>query len=269
MVGGGYTGLELACNLRFLGRRFQSQSHVCVVELAPDILPSAPEWVRRYMHGEAARHGIELVTGASIESFDGRNATLSNGRRVEDVFLCWTAGSKFALGDIRGRQRQMKDGRLVVDTCLRVTPHPEVFAAGDSAAMKHGETLLRKAVNFSIGSGIQAGRNIAAAIRGQPLHPFRPVDPGWVIPFCDVGVGQIFPGLRVRGRLPLALHYAMCGVKNYSLGNRLFFWGLAIKALCSRVTRPRPRHGAAGSTATRNGHVPGETGSRPSSGCRA
>jgi NADH dehydrogenase FAD-containing subunit len=93
---------------------------------------------------------------------------------------------------------------------------------------------LVKAVILSLASGRQAGRNVAHAIRGRPLQAFRPSDPGWVIPFGDVGVGMLFGTCRIRGRLPLALHFAMCGLRNYNLRNLRFFWGRAANAL-----RPR------------------------------
>jgi NADH dehydrogenase FAD-containing subunit len=113
-----------------------------------------------------------------------------------------------------------------------VSPYTNVFAAGDSAVLKSGGTVLRKAVNFALGSGVTAGRNIAADIRSQPLERFRPVDLGWVIPFCDMGVGLLFQRVPVRGRVPLALHYAMCGLRHFNTRNRLVFWGRALRALC-------------------------------------
>lgn len=231
VVGGGYTGLELACNLQFAGRSFRPQPRVTVVELKDSIVPFMPGWVRDYMQRQTARRAIEVITGTSVKTFDGKDVELSNGRAFQDVFLCWTTGTKFAIQDIDGEHEQIKDGRFVVDDYLRIPQHPEVFAAGDSAAMQHGGEVLRKAVNFSLYSGRCAGRNAARAAQGAPLEAFRPVDPGWVIPFCDVGVGILFGKLRVRGRLPLALHYFMSGARNYNAENRLFFWKRAWKAL--------------------------------------
>ncbi len=235
VVGAGYTGLELACNLQFAGRACATRPRVCIVERADRILPAMPDWVREYMRAQAARHGIEPITGASVEQFDGRNVTLSNGRRIADVFVCWTTGTRFPIATLAGRHEQVRDGRLKVDPYLRLPGHPEVFVAGSAAAVEHRGAVLRKAVNFARGAGTRAGRNVVRAIRGLPLKPFRPVDLGWVIPFCDVGVGEVFSRYRVRGRLPLALHYAMCGLRHYSIANRLFFW----KTAAGRLPRPQ------------------------------
>jgi len=234
VVGGGYTGMELACNLQFAGRSFDPHPRVCVVELQDRILPGMPDWVRDYLVRQAASRDIELILGASVDRFDGSSVVLSNGRRLDDVFLCWSTGTKFAFDDIRGDCERIKDGRLVVNDDLSLPGHPEVYAAGDAAAIEHNGRVLRKAVNFSRDSGRRAGRNIRLAVEGRTTPPYRPVDLGWVIPFCDVGVGKLFERLPVRGRLPLALHYFMCGLRNYSLSNLLFYWRTALGALGPR-----------------------------------
>jgi len=234
VVGGGYTGMELACNIQFAGRSFDPPPKVCVVELKDRILPFMPERVRDYMERQAKRRGIELILGASVERFDGANVVLSNSRRLEDVFLCWSTGTRFALDDIRGDCERIRDGRLVVQADLSLPGHPDVYAAGDAAAIQHKGQVLRKAVNFARDSGRRAGLNIRRTLEGEGTKPYRPVDLGWVIPFCDVGVGKLFERLPVRGRLPLALHYAMCGLRNYSLSNRLFYWKIALAALGPR-----------------------------------
>lgn len=240
VVGGGYTGLELACNLRLAGRPGRSAPRVCVVERQDDIVSFMPDWVRAYMRRQAGRRGLELITGAALEHYDGRSVTLSNGRRLDDVFLCWAAGTRFAIDALRGDAERIKDGRLKVDAALRLPRYPNVFAAGDAAAIEHAGRVLRKAVNFSRDSGRQAGRNLVRVLRGEPPEPFRPVDLGWVIPFGDVGVGVLFGRLGVRGRLPLALHYAMCGLRNFNWRNRVFLWGMSVRSVLGRAVREGP-----------------------------
>jgi NADH dehydrogenase len=194
------------------------------------------------MAEQAARRGLTLVTGATVAGFDGRTATLSDGRRLENVFLCWATGTRFPIADVRGNPARLRDGRFEVDACLRLPAHPEVFAAGDAAAVLHKGAVLRKAVNFSRDSGRVAGLNAARTLLGRPPVPYRPVDLGWVIPFGDVGAGLLFSKIGTKGRLPLALHYLMCGLRNYSAGNRLYYWKTAL-AVPFRSAPPRPGAG--------------------------
>jgi NADH dehydrogenase len=237
IAGGGYTGLELAASLQDAGRALGKTVRVTVVEHQPTLLPLMPVWVRGYMAEQVRRRGLTIVTGATVSGFDGRNAALSDGRRLENVFLCWATGTRFPIADVRGRPARLRDGRFEVDAFLRLPAHPEVFAAGDAAAVVQGGAVLRKAVNFSRDSGRAAGLNAARVLRDRPLAPYRPVDLGWVIPFGDVGVGFLFSKVGTKGRLPLALHYLMCGLRNYSAGNRLFYWKTALAAFFRTAER--------------------------------
>jgi NADH dehydrogenase len=174
---------------------------------------------------------MEFVTGATVARFDSTDAELSDGRRFDDCFLCFATGAKSALANVNGDQAQLPDGRIVVDPFLRIPQHPEVFVAGDAAAIAQGEEYLRRAVNFALYSGRRAGGNVVRTVHRSAPAPFRPVDLGWVIPFCDRGVGRILSRVRVQGRFALALHYLMCGYRNYSMRNRLFYCKTAAKAL--------------------------------------
>ncbi len=232
VVGGGYTGLELACNLQHLARRSEKACRLSVVELQDHILPALPDDIRSYMEKKTSSRGIQILPQAKVETFDGHHATLNNGVELSNIFLCWSTGTKFAIADVKGNFETLKDGRLKVMPGLNLAHHPEVFAAGDSAAMKKDGQYLRKAVNFSIYSGQLAGRNIIRVLNGQAPEPFNPSDLGWVIPFCTTGAGKLFGRYTVRGRLPLSLHYFMCGFRNYNWPNRRRFWKITAKAWC-------------------------------------
>lgn len=218
VAGTGYTGLELAMSLFFRAKAAGKPCDVTIVDPSPILLPSLPDKQRQYVLDFLTGHGAEVRLGVAIESFDGRNAS-AGGRTYEDVFLCWAAGSEFAVPEIRGRVERLRDGRLKVAPDLSLPEYPNVFAAGDAAAIEQRGKVLRKAVNFAYYGGRRAGRNIARRLRGRPTRPFRPVDLGWVVPFHETSIGRLPGGLWVHGRLGVRMHYLMCGVRNYSLAN--------------------------------------------------
>src|SRR5437763_2299009 len=61
-VGGGVIGVELACMFNAIG------SKVTIVEMLPNILAPVDEEVRRLLVRILGRRGIEIVTGAKVES---------------------------------------------------------------------------------------------------------------------------------------------------------------------------------------------------------
>jgi len=229
--GAGYTGFEIACNLQFVGSKFIPPPRITIVELKDRVLPSMPDHIRDYIAHAADKRGMELKTGDAIKNYDGHDIEFSSGEVRKDAFLCWSTGTKRSISAIFGDYEQLPDGRIEVDDCLRIPKHPEVFVAGDAAALRKDGEVLRKAVNFSIGSGQCAGGNVVRAANGKTCKIFRPVDLGWIIPFCDVGAGRIFSRYRVSGKLPIALHYLMCSRRNYNFKNRIFYIKRALRSL--------------------------------------
>lgn len=234
VVGGGYTGLEPACNLRYCARKLQKPCDISIVELKDTILPGMPDEIRLYMEQCCRKQNLKMLTGTSVQTFDGTSVELSNGKKFDDVFVCWSTGTKFGL-EMESNYESIKDGRVIVDACLRIPQHPEVYAAGDAAAINAGNGYLRKAVNFALYSGRHAGTNITRTIRGQDPKPWTPRDLGWVIPFCTTATGKLLAKFTVRGRLPLALHYFMCGYRNYNRTNRRHYYKMALAALRHRI----------------------------------
>lgn len=229
IVGGGYTGLELACNLKCRAAKEGKDCTVSVVEVKNTILPMIPESIRAYISKQAERYGINIATGESLKEFDGQNVVLSDDTAYSDVFLCWTAGTRFSVPQIKGDIQTLPDGRIKVDEKLRIPGHPDVFAAGDAAAIEDEGEYLRKAVNFAVYSGKHAAGNVLKAIKGHDQSAFSPTDLGWVIPFCDTGAGKVFGRFVIRGKPALRLHYFMCGLRNYDWQKRCRFWKYALK----------------------------------------
>lgn len=218
VAGTGYTGLELAMSLYFRAKAEGRPCRVTIVDPAPILLPSLPDPQRQYVLDFLAAQGAEVRLGVAVESFDGRHAVVG-GRTCENVFFCWAAGSKSAVADIRGSVARLPDGRLKVNPDLSLPGYPNVFAAGDAAAIMSNGAPLRKAVNFAYYGGRHAGRNIARRLRGKSTRPFHPVDLGWVVPFHATSIGRLPGGVWVRGGLGVRLHHLMCGVRNFSFAN--------------------------------------------------
>ena len=227
VAGTGYTGLELAMSLHFRAEASGKPCGVLLVDPSPILLPSLPEKRRQYVLDFLTERGVDVRLGVAVESFDGRDA-VAGGKTLAHVFFCWAAGSAFAVPKVIGNVERLRDGRLKVSPDLSLPNYPDVFAAGDSAAViRHGQPL-RKAVNFAFHGGLHAGRNLARRLRGKPTRPFRPADLGWVVPFRETSLGRLPFGLWVRGRLGVRLHHLMCGVRNYSFGNFAGFLKLAL-----------------------------------------
>lgn len=216
--GAGFTGIELACNLYDLCKKKGKTINVTLVELAKKILPMVSEKSRTHIIGKLHKLRFNICTESQIKIFDGKNITLSSGDTISNAFFCWCSGVKTSLKPI-GSYDTLQDGRILVDKFLSIPNYPDVYVAGDAAAIRDkNNNILRRAVNFAEMSGKIAGRNIALHIEGSDEKIFKSIDLGWMIPMYITSVGVAL-GVEVRGRMGIFMHYIICGIKNYNFKN--------------------------------------------------
>jgi len=219
VVGGGYTGIEIATHVQ---RRLQAAGQarpVRVLEAAPELLGALPERVRRYVRRQLEARRIAVQTGTRVSAMDPDGALrLSDGSRIAAPLTIWSAGVAAApwvagLGLPQGRQ-----GRLAVDACLRLDEHG--FAAGDIAGLAVDGIPLRLGVQAAVTQGVAAARNIAALCRGRAARPYRPWDPGYIVPLANGrGCGSVM-GLPVQGPPAAWLHYLLCAYRSWTWPSR-------------------------------------------------
>ncbi|MBN1823862.1 MAG: FAD-dependent oxidoreductase [Endomicrobiales bacterium] len=226
--GAGFTGIEAASNLYSAAKKTGKNVNIHISEKADKLFGNMDEAMRLYLAAYCKKMGFNLMPGCEVRRFDGKDVYLSNGNVIKDAFFCWCAGTKIAV-DIKANMERLFDGRIKVNECLQIPEYPNVFVAGDSAAIAGKNGYLRKAVNFSLFSGRKAGENISRCINKKPLSKFVPVDLGWVIPLYRSSVGVAL-GKRIRGRIGLKLHYLMCGYRSRSMLNTIKYF---IKAITS------------------------------------
>jgi NADH:ubiquinone reductase (H+-translocating) len=228
IVGGGYTGLEVAASLRKGAKSGSHRLGITVVEAAPEVVPFLDSKIRRRIGDYFSGLDIPIRTGTTLEKYAGETAVLSDGSRVENCLVCWSAGMRAPETEISGALERARDGRIRVSEHLQLPGHPEVFVAGDAAALEKEGKVLRRAVNFSHYSGKAAGRNVAAYLSGKRLRPFRPIDLGWIIPLGDVSTGRIFGSMPVGNAFGLRLHYTMCGFRHFGAKEAWEFYKTAL-----------------------------------------
>lgn len=218
IAGGGYTGIEVATNLRaYLNRKSRSK-RIIIVERSPSILGPLPQWIKDYVGVNLGKLNIEVLTGASIEKAQARQVYLEGGVFFDNAMLIWAAGVKTA-GFIQNlKVEKSPQGRIKVDSFLRADN--SCFVAGDAACVSGREGCLRMAVQFAITQGECAGQNIINSIYGRKLKNYKPLDFGYIIPMANnKACGKIL-GFNLKGGLPILLHYLMCFWRTYTFSNK-------------------------------------------------
>ena len=86
--------------------------------------------------------------------------------------------------------------------------------------VEEGDQPLRMSVQFSLLGGRAAAGNVVRSILARPLKPFRPRDPGYLVPLGPGRAAGVVLGVPIKGRTPLALHYAMCILRSWGWRSR-------------------------------------------------
>ena len=208
IVGGGYTGIEVATNLRVYLDRKGINKRIAIVERAPSILGPLPEWMKGYVSGNLKRLGIEVFTNTSVDKVEG----------FSNPMLIWAAGVRTADFIQNLKVEKNTQGRIKTDEYLRV--NDSCFAAGDAAYFSYKDNFLRMAVQFAIMQGDSAAGNILRSIRGNKLIKYKPVDLGLIIPLANNRACGKVLGVNMQGYLPILFHYIMCIYRTYGFKNK-------------------------------------------------
>ena len=216
--GGGYTGIEVATNLRVFLQKTNKIGRIIIVERAPAILGPLPEWMKKYVADNLRKLNIDILVNSAVEKIEGNKAYLSEGRILNKVMVIWAAGVKTAkfIQDLNVEKNPQ--GRIKVDECLRL--NDTCFVIGDAANFGHEKIFLRMAVQFAIFEGDRTALNIIRSIKGLPLQKYQPVDLGYIIPMANNhSCGQVF-GIKFKGLLPTIFHFIMCIYRSYGMRNK-------------------------------------------------
>ncbi|MCF7892441.1 MAG: FAD-dependent oxidoreductase [Candidatus Omnitrophica bacterium] len=212
VVGGGYTGLEIATNAHFLLTKNKLPFSITVVEKAPEILKMVSDRIKQIAKSELNRLGIKVITGDSLQKYKGEHAQLESGRKIKNAFCIWSAGVETS-DFIQNLEAKKDKGRLLVDQNLNLKGKNEkrVFVAGDSAAFAtQAGKSLRMAIMFAIGQGKIAAKNIINSLQGKKISSYQPIDLGYLIPLTYKKAPGIVIGAPVGPKLGYFLHYYMC-----------------------------------------------------------
>ncbi len=227
VVGGGYTGIEIATNIRRALIRSRRNMPVTVVERQPSILGPLPEWMKEYVAGRLRRWRISVEANASLEKLEEDTAFLSSGKMFPRALVVWAAGVRTGECVQSLPFGKNPQGRVKVDGTLRVDER--CFVVGDAGVSMWKGEPLRMAVQFAVSQGESAGRSSARLQQGLGLTPYVPFDAGYIVPLADNTACGIVLGVSLRGWLPLGLHYAVSIFRSAGLKHR---WRV-IRDLCT------------------------------------
>ncbi len=174
IIGGGYIGLEIAASLS------KWRCQVTVLEAQGRVLNRVVALpVSDFFAAEHARHGVEIVTGAAVASFEGAGKVdrvqCADGRVFPAEIVVIGVGAVPNDELARAAGLEVENG-IVVDDLGR-TSDPSIFAAGDVTHHPNALFDLRLRLE-SVHNAMAQGKAVASAIVGKP-QPYAEVPWFW------------------------------------------------------------------------------------------
>lgn len=174
VVGGGYSGVELACKL---AERLSSRGRVRLVERNDDILQTSPEFNRKSAREVLSDLGVWIDLETTVESIGEDHFTLvyRNQRDLLPVdIVLWTVGTRInPVLDVLPLPRNQRQ-QITVESTLQVQGYPDIYALGDLADCRDAEgQVIPTTAQAALQQADYAGWNIWASLQNRPLLPFR------------------------------------------------------------------------------------------------
>jgi NADH dehydrogenase len=178
IIGGGFTGIELATELPARLRRILGETakpRIILIERADVIGPELGANPRPIIEQALQSQGVECRLGTQVTRITATGLETSFGETIPTETVVWTAGMRAnpLTRQLPGEQDAL--GRVLVDRNLRLPAAPAIFAAGDvgKAATDDQGNFTLMSCQHALLLGRAAGHNAAADLLGLPNLPYR------------------------------------------------------------------------------------------------
>jgi NADH dehydrogenase len=195
VVGGGFTGIELACELpqrlrKVLGA--DAQAKVVLIEGGADIGPELGAGPRPVIEQALDDMGVVRLLGTAVTAVTAEGVELAGGKRIAAQTVIWTGGPRASTLTQQISAERDALGRLHVARDLRVKGVPSIFAAGDVAlaATDNDGNHAMMSCQHAIDMGRYAGYNVAADLLGLPTLEYQ--QPFYVTCLDLGGAGAVY-----------------------------------------------------------------------------
>ena len=211
VVGGGFTGLELAAQGHRLARAALRQHRSLdpvsvrwtVIEAEASVLGQFPATLARRALERLRKRGVEVRLGTPVAEIAPDHVRLVSGETLATRTTVWTTGVAPA-PLISTLGLEVKSGRLIVDDALQARDHPSVFAVGDAAAVpdltRPGQ-LAAQTAQHAQRQGVTAARNVIASLENREARAYRHRDLGFVVDLTGRNAVGTPLGVRLSGVL--------------------------------------------------------------------
>lgn len=186
VVGGGPTGVELAGTLAEIARHTlrgefrrsdPGRARVLLVEAGPRLLSALPQTLSEKARRQLEKLGVEVRIDTAVTAIDDDGFMLG-AERIAARTVLWAAGvAASPLGRTLGVALD-RAGRVAANPDLSVPGHPDIYVAGDLAALTQNGKSIPGVAHAAKQMGAYVAKAIRAKLANRSIAPFRYRDQG-------------------------------------------------------------------------------------------
>jgi NADH dehydrogenase len=174
VVGGGYSGVELACKL---ADRLGDKGRIRLVERGETLLKNAPEFNRNTAQTALEKRRIWLDLETEVTDITSDSLSLSYKGQIDTIpvdLVLWTVGMQASEWVKNLPFNHNPQGLLKVTPHLQIIDHPDIYALGDviDCQDEAGKPISATA-QAAFQQSDYCAWNIWASLTHRPLLPFR------------------------------------------------------------------------------------------------
>ena len=183
IVGGGYTGVEIAGELidflrsviRFYRGLSFSETRTVLIEGGEGLLPDLPPRMGRYVQSFLPKRGVQVRLRSMVAAIDRTGVALKDGTRIDAKTIVWSAGVRPSPLIAQLPLPHARNGGVLVKGDMSVDGHPGVWALGDCAWIPNPKGGFYPATaQHALREGPVLAANIVHVLRGEKTRIF-----GW------------------------------------------------------------------------------------------
>ncbi|MGM0622942.1 MAG: NAD(P)/FAD-dependent oxidoreductase [Campylobacterota bacterium] len=207
VVGGaGLSGVEIAAEMNYILKQYLKVIGmkcegftITLIDAAPSILPGMDKKVIEFTQKRLQELGVKLLVNSFISKVEPNSLSLQSGEDIPFDFMIFTGGIEaMNLGAQEGEVNRF--GQYVVDDYYRIKGSDNIFAIGDVAQIKDGDTIIAPTAQSAEQGGIFCAGNILRRIKGQKMQKRLPKIYGYFIALGGkYAVGTLFGRVVIKG----------------------------------------------------------------------
>ena len=202
IVGGGYSGVELACKI---ADRLAEKGRVRIIDRGTQVLNRATDFNREAAMKALEERQIWLDLETEVAKVEAEEIDLIYKGQVDTIpvdLVLWTVGNQVSTLTEQLNLEKSDRGLLKIQNTLQVLDHDDIYALGDIAECRdENGKILPATAQVAFQQSDYCAWNIWAQINHKPLLPFRYQDLGEMMALGIDGASLSGLGLQLDGSL--------------------------------------------------------------------